>query len=272
MTVALPLAQMGVTSGGRFYLNVVRRSGSSDDQPMWSPSFGEFEAPAALRELTLDAADTIPANLPTGEEFQRLDAQGLVARWKLDERQGVAVYSTDGDLTGKLVNGASRERLGTRSVVRLQDSRQQYVDFGSAKAFDLTGPLTLLVWAKYEPTETWYPALLGKGYEADRHLRDAHPPRRHRVVRAGRPRRHAAHPQPHRPLPDAGAVVPRGRHVRRRDDAGVPQRPRGGCRETRDHDHPHQLGTAAVRLAGVVWVFQRQRPGRERVQPGPDQR
>jgi hypothetical protein len=165
-TVALPLAQMGVKSGERFYLNLVRRSSSSDDQPMWSPSFGEFESPAALRELTLDAADTIPANLPTREEFQRLDAQGLVARWKLDERQGLAVYSTDVDLTGKLVNGVSRERLGTRFVARLQDNRQQYVDFGSAKAFDLAGPLTLSVWVKYEPTETWYPALLGKGYEA----------------------------------------------------------------------------------------------------------
>ena len=164
-TVALPLAQMGVKPGERFYLNLVRRSGSSDDQPMWSPSFGEFESPAALRELTLDAADTIPANLPTRDEFQRLDAQGLVARWKLDERQGVAVYSTDVDLTGKLVNGVSRERLGTRFVVRLQDNQQQYVDFGSAKAFDLTGPLTLSVWARYEPTETWYPGLLGKGYE-----------------------------------------------------------------------------------------------------------
>ncbi len=165
-TVALPLEQMGVKPGGRFYLNLVRRSGSSDDQPMWSPSFGEFESPAALRELTLDAADTIPTDLPTREEFQRLDVHGLVARWKLDERQGETLYSTDVDLTGRLVNGASRERLGTRFVVRLQDHRQQYLDFGSADAFDLTGPLTLQVWAKYEPTETWYPALLGKGYEA----------------------------------------------------------------------------------------------------------
>jgi hypothetical protein len=166
VSLALPLAQMDVKPGGRMYLNLIRRSRLLDDQPMWSPSFGEFESPAALRELTLDAADTIPANLPTREELQRLDAHGLVARWKLDERQGAAVYSTDVDLTGKLVNGASRERLGTRFVVRLQDNRQQYVDFGSAKAFDLTGPLTLQVWVKYEPTEMWYPALLGKGYEA----------------------------------------------------------------------------------------------------------
>ncbi|HPM80156.1 MAG TPA: DUF4838 domain-containing protein [Candidatus Anammoximicrobium sp.] len=166
VSLALPLAQMGLQSGGRFCLNVARRSGLSDDQPMWSPSFGAFESPAALRELTLDAADTIPAKLPNREELERLDAQGLVASWKLDERQGDVVYSTDVDLTGKLVNGASRERDGTRFVVRLQDSRQQYVDLGHAKAFDLDGPLSLVVWAKYEPTDVWYPALLGKGYEA----------------------------------------------------------------------------------------------------------
>ena len=118
-----------------------------------------------IRELTLDAADTIPTNLPTGAEFQRLDAQGLVTRWNLDERQGEAVYSTDVELTGKLMNAAVREKLGPRFVVRLQDSRQQCVDFGNAKALDLTGPLSLLVWAKYEPTDVWYPALLGKGYE-----------------------------------------------------------------------------------------------------------
>ncbi len=47
----------------------------------------------------------------------------------------------------------------------LQDNKRQFIDFGNAKAFDLTGPLTLSVWAKYEATETWYPALLGKGYE-----------------------------------------------------------------------------------------------------------
>lgn len=164
--LTLPLAEMGVQPGGRFYLNLVRRSFSSNDQPMWSPSFGEFEDPEALRELVLDAADTIPTHPPAGAELQRMQTQGLVARWKLDERQGETVYSTDVDLTGRLVNGASRERLGTRFAVRLQDNRQQYVDFGSAKAFDLTGPLSLLVRVKYEPTDVWYPALLGKGYEA----------------------------------------------------------------------------------------------------------
>jgi len=89
----------------------------------------------------------------------------MVARWKLDEGQGVTVHSTIGELTGKLTNMTSWVSEAGRSVVRLQDSRHQYVDFGNAKVLDLTGPLTLLVWAKYEPTDVWYPALLGKGYE-----------------------------------------------------------------------------------------------------------
>jgi len=165
VSVALPLAQIGVASGGRFHLNVVRRSGLSDDQPMWSPSFGEFTSLAALRELTLDAANTIPEDRPTGAEFQRLDAQGLVARWKLNEGRGVTVRSTTGGLTGTLTNAAAWEKDGTRSVVQLEDSHRQCINFGNAKALDLTGPMSLLVWAKYEPTDTWYPALLGKGYE-----------------------------------------------------------------------------------------------------------
>jgi hypothetical protein len=115
--------------------------------------------------LVLDPADTIPANPPTGAEFQRLDGEGLVARWELDEGQGATVRSTVGKLTGTLANAASWEKDGARPVVRLQDSRQQYVEFGNSPALDLIGPLTLLVWAKYEPTEVWYPALLGKGYE-----------------------------------------------------------------------------------------------------------
>lgn len=166
VTVALPLSQIGVAAGGQIYLNVARRSAVSDDQPMWSPSFGAFEDPAALGRLTLDARSTIPTSPPTGAELQRLAAQGLVARWNLDEGQGATAQSAVNGLTGKLVHGASWEREGSRPVLRLQDSRQQYVDFGSPKALDLTGPLTLMVWAKYEPTDVWYPALLGKGYES----------------------------------------------------------------------------------------------------------
>jgi len=164
-SVALPLAAFGASPGGRFFLNVVRRSAASEDQPMWSPSFGDFAAPAGLRELALDAANTIPAKLPSAAEFRKLDSQGLVARWTMGDGKGEAVSSAAGGLSGKLMNGASWENDGARSVVRLQDSRRQYVDFGSPDALNLSGPLTLMVWAKYDPTDMWYPALLGKGYE-----------------------------------------------------------------------------------------------------------
>jgi hypothetical protein len=163
--VALPLAQIGVASGGRVYVNVARRSARSDDQPMWSPSFGEFEAASALREFVLDAAGTLPAQL-SSSELRKLEGEGLVARWKFDEGRGPTVRSTVGGFSGTLVGGPAWEKDGTRSVLRLDENRQQYVDFGSPKAFDLTGPLTLSAWVKSDPTETWYPALLGKGYEA----------------------------------------------------------------------------------------------------------
>ena len=165
LRIAIPLSHVDAGSTGRLRLNMARRSASSDDQPMWSPSFGDFDEPSALRQLVLDPADAIPAELPTAEELQRLAPQGLVARWRLDEGQGPTIRSTAGAINGSLINGASWEQEGSRSVVRLQDNKAQYVDFGSADALDLTGPLTLSVWVKYEPTQTWYPALLGKGYE-----------------------------------------------------------------------------------------------------------
>ncbi|MBM3499130.1 MAG: DUF4838 domain-containing protein [Armatimonadetes bacterium] len=164
-SVALPLAQL--SANGRLYANFARRSATSDDQPVWSPTFGEFDEPSALRELILDGPETIPANLPSAEELRRLDTQGLVARWRLAEGPGVAVKSAaPGELTGTLVGKPQWVKDGDRPVVRLEDSRRQYIDFGSPPALNLTGPLTMLMWVRYEASEVWYPALLGKGYEA----------------------------------------------------------------------------------------------------------
>lgn len=44
-----PLARIGLASGKHFFLNVIRRSGLSEDQPMWSPNFGQFQDPKGLR-------------------------------------------------------------------------------------------------------------------------------------------------------------------------------------------------------------------------------
>mgnify|MGYP000863703177 FL=1 len=79
---------------------------------------------------------------------------------------------------GSLTNKAAWVTDGGRPVVRLEDSRRQFIDLGSPPEADLTGALTLWCWVKYEPTDTWYPALLGKGYEASGtyglHIRQGH--------------------------------------------------------------------------------------------------
>ena len=50
-------------------------------------------------------------------------------------------------------------------MLRLADRRGQCVDLGNDQAVNLAGPFSLEAWVKYEPTDVWYPAILGKGYE-----------------------------------------------------------------------------------------------------------
>jgi len=163
--LTLPLALLDTAPDGRCYLNLIRRSGTGEDEPMWSPSFGEFTDRAGLRQLTLDTAATIPAQVPAGAAFEQLSAQALVAHWRFDQSApGATVVSSAGGLSGTIMNKA-RYTSTPRRALRLEDSKRQFVDFGSPPELDLTGPLTLLVCVQYEPTDVWYPALLGKGYE-----------------------------------------------------------------------------------------------------------
>ncbi|NUQ61121.1 MAG: DUF4838 domain-containing protein [Pirellulales bacterium] len=115
-SVAVPLGDLGAATGETIRLNLVRRSDRCGDQPMWSPSFGEFSDPAALRELRLDPASSLPARLPPPDELRQLDARGLVARWSLAEGRGETVGSTDGRLPARLVNGAAWANDGGRTV------------------------------------------------------------------------------------------------------------------------------------------------------------
>ncbi|MBI2300070.1 MAG: DUF4838 domain-containing protein [Armatimonadetes bacterium] len=160
VSVALPLEPL-LAGKTHLFANLARRSAASDDQPVWSPTFGAFEEPGALRELVLDGPETIPADLPTGEPA------GLVARWRLDEGRGGTVRSSTGAAwDGTLQNKPQWVRDGGRPAVRQEDSRRQWLDFGSPPAADLTKTLSLVVWVKYVASEVWYPGLLGKGYEA----------------------------------------------------------------------------------------------------------
>jgi hypothetical protein len=178
VSLALPLDKLvpgGVRPGGAVCLNLARRSPDSDDQPVWVPTFGDFRDPTRLRELVLEAAEAIPADVPSEAELRELQSRALVGRWVHDsrsdpsdrsDRSDATVHDTSPNrLTGKLVNGAAFAKDNGRTVVQLEDKRGQYVDLGNPEAANLSVPLTLEAWVKYEQSETWYPALFGKGYE-----------------------------------------------------------------------------------------------------------
>ena len=169
VSVALPLAELlpgGVEPGERLFVNLARRRQGSDDEPVWIPTFGDFHDPTRLREVVLDAEDTIPAQVLPEEDMARLRTEGLVGWWPLIGEAGTTVRDASGnELHGALVNGAGWSEGTQGTALRLDDGRRQYVDFGDPDALSLTGPLTLTAWVRYETSQTWYPAILGKGYE-----------------------------------------------------------------------------------------------------------
>jgi hypothetical protein len=169
VSLALPLARLlpgGVAPGSSLFANFARLSPGSDDEPAWVPTFGALADPTRLRELVLEKADSLPASLPTAAELHDLDQRDLVARWRLDEGRGTTARDASGQgIDGTLMNGATWENERARTALRLEDQLGQYVDLGNAPAVNLSGPLTLEAWVKYQPSDTMYPAILGKGYE-----------------------------------------------------------------------------------------------------------
>ncbi|OGV78594.1 MAG: hypothetical protein A3K18_10940 [Lentisphaerae bacterium RIFOXYA12_64_32] len=170
VSLALPLEKLlpgGVASGGTFCLNLARRAPDRGDEPVWIPTFAEFSDPTRLRELTLDTAGSIPFGVPTEADLSALATQDLVGLWRLNDGTGTAANdASPNGLKGTLANGASWVDDKGRPVVRLDDRRGQHVELGNADALNLTGPLTLEIWVKYELSEVSYPAVFGKGYEA----------------------------------------------------------------------------------------------------------
>jgi hypothetical protein len=171
VSLALPLDRLlpgGVQPGGRLFANIARRTVGGVDHPAWVPTFGDFWQDATrVRELVLETPASLPAERPSAAELAALDARDLVARWRLDERQGKTVRDSGPNrLDGKVSGNAVREHDPRAAFLRLEDRLGQYVDLGNPAAVNLSGALTLEAWVRYEPSGVWYPAVLGKGYEA----------------------------------------------------------------------------------------------------------
>jgi hypothetical protein len=171
VSLALPLERLlpgGVKPDGRVFANLAAAPCGAGGTAVWVPTFGPYaEQFGRLRELVLEAPESLPTVRLSAAEMAALYGQELVARWRLDEGRGATVAdSGPSHLDGTAMNGAAWEKGDRRPFLRLDDRLNQYVDLGSDPAVNLTGPLTLEAWVRYEASEVWYPGILGKGYEA----------------------------------------------------------------------------------------------------------
>jgi hypothetical protein len=170
VSLALPLGRLlpgGPGAAGRLVANLARRAPGSSDEPAWVPVFGEADESSRLRDLVLETPEDIPTDLPGSAQLRELDQFELVGRWRLDEGQGAVVRdASPSHADGTVMNGAAWEKGQRRPFLRLEDRLSQYVDLGNDPAVNLTGPLTLEAWVRYQSSEVWYPAIMGKGYEA----------------------------------------------------------------------------------------------------------
>lgn len=187
VTISIPFDRLQLTTGGNFRINLIRRSSredqwSSADQPMWSPSGTTLVAPTALQTMLLDTAASVVEHSLTDDDVRTLAAKDLVAYWAADAPAHASAEISTGQLINPLLQtsgtfdpnavrpDSSSDSLASAAIgpaLLLDDARQQYIDFGNAAQVNLNGPLTLLAWVRYQPrVESWFPAVIGKGYEA----------------------------------------------------------------------------------------------------------
>lgn len=166
VTIALPLERLlpgGVWPGGSFFANIVRKGDEGGDEPMWAPTLDSPDDLSRLGKLTLEPLERAASAQAAVDEASL--RRGLVGHWTFDEDSGDAALDVSGNgLHGKLDAGLQRV-AGVRGG-GLRFPGQQCVTVGNQPAVNLTGPLTLMAWVK--PTgDVWYPAIMGKGYEAN---------------------------------------------------------------------------------------------------------
>lgn len=91
--------------------------------------------------------------------------QGLVAHWTCDEGQGEMLADTSGNNNHGAIHGAKWVRSGDGYALQF-DGADDYVDCGSGPSLDITGPLTLQLWAKPTAANRGEPGIAGKFFES----------------------------------------------------------------------------------------------------------
>lgn len=91
--------------------------------------------------------------------------QGLVARWTCDEGQGEVLADTSGNENHGAIHGATWVRSADGHALQF-DGADDYVDCGSGPSLDITGPLTIQLWAQPTAANRGEPGIAGKFFES----------------------------------------------------------------------------------------------------------
>lgn len=171
VSIALPIERLvagGALPDNTFFLNLMRQAPGSDDEPVWCPTHGPFENPQPTGQLQLDGNAT-PSEVPSIEQMEKLQKDGLVAWWRFEESRGQTVRDSSGNkLDGQIVGPVQRTKgvLG-KALCFTGEPGPQYVEIGNAPLLNLTAQLSLEAWVKYQEYRchsAFTPALIGKGY------------------------------------------------------------------------------------------------------------
>ncbi|MBN1864757.1 MAG: hypothetical protein JW808_07645 [Victivallales bacterium] len=165
--LAIPLDKLGDgLKPEKMFMNFRRVSKNEQDQVVYVPGGETFDSPAVLAEFVFDGPETIPVGIPDTAAWQKTAPESLIGLWKMDKISGETIPDFSGhSLNGRLVNGPALKKGGDRKdSIRLSDELRQSVDIKGSPDLNLKAPFSLSIWICYEPTRTWYPAIMGKGY------------------------------------------------------------------------------------------------------------
>ncbi len=90
---------------------------------------------------------------------------GLVAHWTCDEGQGEVLADKSGNDNQGTIHGAKWVRSGDGYALQF-DGADDYVDCGSGPSLDITGPLTVQLWAQPTAANRGEPGIAGKFFES----------------------------------------------------------------------------------------------------------
>jgi len=90
---------------------------------------------------------------------------GLAAHWDCNEGQGDILRDSSGNNNQGAIHGAKWVRSGAGYALQF-DGQGNYVDCGAGPSLDLTGPLTLQLWAQPTAANRGEPGIAGKFFES----------------------------------------------------------------------------------------------------------